>query len=511
MIYRFGQFTLDTTRAELTSDGRPVPAERQVLKLLTLLAENGDRLTTRDEIVQAVWDGRAISDAAIDSRISTARSLLGDDGRTQSTIRTVHGQGLRFLLPVQRQANGGMGTDAGQRDGGRPSIAVLPFRAFGDDPELAVMADAIPHEMIHNLSRLRWLVVIARGSTFRFRSDTPDAAAIGATLDARYVLSGTIERSGRRIVVAVILEDNRSGQVVWSERYPATLDDLPDLRNRISGDVVAELEVQIPLNEALVARSAGTQNLDAWASYHLGLHHMYRFTREDNARAAGLFTRAADLDPSFSRAHAGLSFTHFQDAFTHYDANGRVAADQSRSRAERAVELDPREPFANFVMGRYHLLDGDFDQGSTWLQRAISLNPNYAQGIYSKGFMDALAGRADVALPGLESSLRLSPLDPLVYAMLGARALGQVHKGDLAGAAASSDKAFRSPGAHFLIGMLATSTHEMNEQSPRARDLGEQVRLIRPDASRAMFFRSFQITSPTVREQFDRALARHGF
>jgi len=487
-----------------------VPLERQVFQLLELLVENGDVLTSRDEIVERIWGGRAISDAAVDSRISAARTAIGDDGRRQARIRTVRGQGVRFVAPVLSEARGRDPQASAPADGGRPSIAVLPFRTIGEGGDLALLGDALPYELILHLSRLHWLTVIARGSTFRFRDGQP-AAHVGAVLDARYVLSGTIEEAGGARAISAILEDARRGHVVWADRYRLGEDDPFEVRSRIARAIVIELDSQIPVHEALEAQGAGTEQLDAWSNYHLGLMHMYRFTSRDNARATGHFRQALALDPHFARAHAGLSFARFQDAFTFYGDDRSAAMGEARVAAERAVELDPRDPFANFNLGRYHWLDHDLDAGRSHLERAVALNPNYAQGLYSLAFTNAVSGRAPEALDDVETPLRLSPLDPLLYGMLGTRALSHLHEADTARAAYWADRAARAPAAHFLIGMIAVATSAIHGDEAKARSWAEIVKARRPDATRDQFLRSFPLRHEPVRRQIDSALRRNGF
>src|SRR5262249_31990581 len=158
-------------------------------------------------------------------------------------------------------------------------------------------------------------------------------------------------------------------------------------------------------------------HLDAWSAYHLGLQHLYRFNRVDSAAAADLFERAVTLDPCLARAHAGLSFVHFQAAFLRYTDGVAAAYAAARRCAERGLELDPLDPFVNFLMGRTYWLEGDLDASLDWLERATRLSPNYAQGIYARGWTETLAGRALEGRQHVDLAMRLSPLDPLYYAM----------------------------------------------------------------------------------------------
>ena len=333
MIYRFGQFELDLAAVELRADGKAVNLERQVFGLLALLIENSERLVSKDEIIEKVWDGRIVTDAAVASRVKSARAALGDDGKSQQFIKTIHGQGYRFVAQA-RAFRGPTAAAAAEPAAGkeasvaelvqrldrlsRPSLAVLPFRFVAGDDRYATLASALPDELITDLARLHWLLVTARGSSFRVRTPDADFGDIGRLLGVRYYLSGAIEASADRLIVIVELVDTSDGAVIWADRFAGRLDDVHTMREQIRAQVLVALELRIPLHEASLARLAAVENLDAWSAYHLGLQHLYRFNRADNGAATALFRRATELDPTFARAHAGLSFVHFQSAFMHY-------------------------------------------------------------------------------------------------------------------------------------------------------------------------------------------------
>ena len=523
MLYRFGPFVLDMARFELRADGEPCKVEPQVFSLIALLVENRERLVSRDEIIEKVWDGRIVSDAAISSRIKSARQALGDDGKAQRYIRTIHNQGLRFVAPVQaargdstasiesRDATPGeprMTTDAGTT---RPSIAVLPFRLVGDAGPYAAIADALPHELIAELSRLRWLFVTARGSSFRLRDPDADMGEIGRLLGVRYALSGTVEIAAANLVVTVELVDTRDSSVVWAERYSGTVDDVHAVRADVRSRILATLEVRIPLHEAQMARLTVTEHLDAWSAYHLGLQHMYRFNRGDNEDAARLFALAIARDPGFARAHAGLSFVHFQTAFMRYTDDLRGEFQLARRCAERGLELDALDPFVNFTMGRTYWLEGDLESGLAWLERATSISPNYAQGIYARAWTETLAGRSREGREHVDLAMRLSPLDPLYYGMLGTRALAHMAQGEDTDAAAWAERAAHSPGAHVLIAMIAGVAHSLAGDAARAESWAANVRSRGPGLTSEDFFRSFPMKADAMRVRVAGALARLGF
>jgi len=519
MIYLFDDFELDAGKIELRKGGETVGVEPQVFALLLLLVENRDRMVSKDEIIEKVWDGRIVSESAVTSRIKSARQALGDDGKTQKYIRTVHGQGVRFA--AEARAAGGAKVELARgaleeavEPGGnasKPSIAVLPFRLVGIAGSFSAIADALPHELISELSRLRWLFVIARGSSFRFRGTDPDILEVGRALSVRYCLSGIVEIAGARITVTVELSDTRDGGVVWGERFTSTVDEINNIREQIVSSIIASLEIQIPLHEARAARITQPENLDAWAAYHIGLQHLHRFNQKDNDAATAMFERAVALEPDFARAHAGLSSTHFQNAFLGYNDDRNADRTLARKHAERSIELDPLDPFANFVMGRVHWVENDIAGGVGWLDRAISISPSYAQGVYARGWADAIAGHGAEGGKNVDLALSLSPLDPFRYAMIGVRAFTYLIRGEDVEAAYWADEAARTPGAHVLIAMIAVAAHALNGDCGKANAWAENVRNRNPGVTREDFFKSFPFADQKTRERLSKAFGDYGF
>ena len=515
MLFRFGPFELNAATFELRCADEPVAVEPQVLSLLLLLVEHRDRLVTRDEIIETIWKGRIVSDAALSSRIKSARQALGDDGTRQAMIRTIHGQGFRFVHPVDTPAPAPVPAapkpDMPPEAIARPSIAVLPFLLHGDrDRPARLIADALPHELIVELSRLRWLFVIARGSSFRFRSPHLDIRRVGAILGVRYCVSGSIEAAGGRMALTVELADTHDRGVIWSERYQLAVGDVHDVRAQVTSSIIAALELHIPANEARKARLQAPGDLDAWSAYHLGLQHMYRFNRADNAAAIGMFEAALVRDPDFARAHGGLSFARFQNAFVGYSADIAGEADAARRHAARAVEIDGLDSFANLTMGRSLWLTGDIGTSLGWLDRSILLNPNSAQGVYSRAWAETVMGKGDEGQRDADLAMALSPVDPLHYAMLATRALSHLVRGDAAEAAAWSDRAARAPGAHVLIAVIAAACCAVAGDAARATAWARDVRRRSPGFRQPDFFRSFPFDDPATRARIASGLAMAG-
>ncbi|MCR8723488.1 winged helix-turn-helix domain-containing protein [Frigidibacter sp. ROC022] len=518
MIFRFDAFTLDPSLGQLTREGEDVPIEPRAFELICHLIEHRDRLVTKDELVKELWNGRFISDTAISTLVKTARRALGDDGKTQRLIRTVHGRGFRFTGNVTANVPAEPipeppASEAPQSPqlGGQPTIAVLPFRRIGRSETYGAIADAIPSELISSLSRLRWLKVLARGSTFRFREDSPDMASIRGLLGATYCLTGDVEILEPRLALSVELSDTRDGRIVWSDRISGRIEDVHQIRTDIVSRVSSAMELHISLNEADHARLQSPESLDAWSLYHLGLRHMYRFNATDNAIAEGHFSQAIRLDPGFARAYAARSFTSFQSAFVNYRGDRDTEIENARRFAEKSLELDPMDPFGNFNFGRAYWLVNDHESGLIFLDRSIDLSPSFSHGMYAHGLANLMAGRGEAAISKLDAAIKLSPLDPFLYAMQSTKGFSLAHTGDLEQACHWLDIGARQPGAHYLVSIVAAAINKIAGNHDQARYWADRTRQLRPDASIQQFFVAYPLRDQRIRKEVQTALQDLGF
>ena len=517
MILEFAPFGLNIDRAELRGPAGLIALEPKALALLRLLVENHERVLSRDEMIATVWGGRFISDAAVSTVLKLVRKALGDDGAAQTYIRTVRGLGHRFVAPVRIRSSISVspveppkGEPQASPDK-RPTIAVLPFSQMGLANSFATLGDGLPAEIISSLARLRWLRVIARESSFRFRGPDMDMTGLKTVLGAGFCLSGRVEQFRGRLIVSVDLADTRSGSLIWSEHFERLIDDIHAVRAEIVSAVIAALDLQIPLAEAVLARQKPVEHLDAWGAYHLGLSHMYRFNRHDNAIAAALFKRATDLDPDFASAFAMRSFTSQQNAAMHYtpdrDANLRAA----RAEAERSHELDPLDPSANMVMGRLHLFEGRPEDGVMWLDRAVDLSPSFAKGHYARAFLNVLSGRPDQTRSGIGIAIGLSPLDPMMAPMRMIRGLSYVVEGDYAAAAENAIQSQQMARTHYLGLLVCVAVCHLAGRTEAAQYWAGVLRDLRPDASVGDLTRGIPFADAAVRQTLAGALRAMGF
>jgi adenylate cyclase len=301
----------------------------------------------------------------------------------------------------------------------KPSIAVLPFDNMSDDPGQEYFADGIADDVITALSRFRSLFVIARNSSFTYKGGAVDITQVAAELGVRYVVEGSVRKAGNRVRITAQLIDAASGNHLWADRFDGSLDDVFDLQDRITEQIVVAVEPEIQVRERERARRKSPESLGAWELLQRGLSHFYRVNKTDRTEAIRLFREAVALDPEFAAAHA-----HIADALTRSgtiaDAEDRAKALASaRTAAERAVSLDPNEPVARYVLGRLHIHAGEIEMAIGEMQTAIAINPNFARGHYGVGFAHYYgAGQAEQSLPYFDTALRLSPRDPLRWLTL---------------------------------------------------------------------------------------------
>jgi TolB-like protein len=518
MKLRFADFTLDLDCGELRGPDGVRHVEPKVFAVVRHLAENTDRVIGLGELIETVWGGLHVSDAAVATVIKLARKAVDDTGDAQAVIRTVRGQGFRMVAPVTilSAAEFTVGVREPlptQQDAtrGPPTIAVLPFRMPAEAGTPALLGDAVAAEVAAHLSRLRWLRVIARESSFRFRGATVDLGALRSVLGADYAVTGEmwLDAPGRWSA-QVELSDTRNQSVLWTDRISADAGDVSAFREAVAAAVLAELEIRLPLNEATRAQAKPVDALDAWEAFHLGLRQAYRFTREGNAEAAALFERATALDPFFAPAFAARSFTSFQDVFMGYAADrARAIADVQRF-AERGIEIDPLDPATNFAMGRSHLVSRRPDDCIDWLDRAIELNPSYAKAHYSRGFAQLQSARGADATASLSASIRLSPLDPLIGPMLTNLGVAHLAQGRLSDAADLTARGARLAPNHTILLMAAAAAAILVDDVAAAAHWRGATLERRPDASVSQFRQGPQY-APELDSLMHAALRRAGF
>jgi len=435
--FLFSNHVLDTDRRELSSEGRIVPAEPQVFDLLVHLVENRDRVVSKDDLIEKIWGGRIVSDSTLTSRINAARRAIGDNGVEQHLIRTVPRKGVRFVGEVVSQLKSPGAHDvpaipasqfgpppAGLPLPDRPAIAVLPFTNMSGDREQDYFSDGISEDIITALSKLRWLFVIARNSSFVYKGRSVHISRIAQELGVRYVVEGSVRRSGDRVRISVQLTDVASGSHIWAERYDRELADVFALQDEITESIVAAIEPQLYVAENFRAQRKPPGSLDAWDLLVRGLSHFWRVTRQDNVVAQALLEKAIAIDPHYAQALGVLATSHVFGAHMGW-ADMRSVLPIAERAGLAAVEADSEDAWAHHGLAYTHLCAQRFDDAIAEFEQALQLNPNFslAQAFY--GATLCYSGRWKDGDLAVRRALRLSPRDPSSTLYFGIAAYAQ--------------------------------------------------------------------------------------
>ena len=373
----------------------------------------------------------------------------------------------------------------------RASIAVMPFADRSTTPgERGGAADALAHDVITRLAKLRSMFVIAQGTVFALHERRIGAEEAGRMLDVDYVVGGSVRVDGTRIAVSVELAETRTARTVWAETFNQAVGDAFDVLEQIGNRIVASVSGEVELLERNRAILRPPSSLDAWEAHHRGLWHMYRFNRPDNEQAQYFFEMAVRLDPTFARAWAGLSFTHFQNAFQGWSGR-EPAVDRAFATAGQSLMVDDRDPAAHWAMGRALWLRGSRDESIVELERAIDLSPNFALGHYTLAFVHSQAGDPAAAIAASDHSRLLSPFDPLLFGMFGARAMALVRLGRYDEAADWALKAAARPNAHPHIFAIAACSLALAGRPVEAGAQLAAIRRLLPRYELADFLRAF--------------------
>ncbi len=375
----------------------------------------------------------------------------------------------------------------------RASLAVMPFveEANGESVRGGV-ADGLTHDIITRLAKLRNLFVIARGSVFALaeRGIAPEEA--GRRLNVDYVASGAVRRNDNRaLTIRVELVEVHARRIVWAEAYHPEADRTFEVLDRIGDSIVSSIAAEIETVERNRAILKPPSSLNAWETYHRGLWHMYRFTQSENELAQRYFARAVELDPTFARAYAGLSFTHWQNAFQRW-ADRETESDRAAETAAQSLLVEDKNPAAHWAMGRALWLRGRQDEALRELQQAVDLSPNFALGHYTLAFVQSQSGDPGLAIKSSDYSRLLSPFDPLLFGMLGARAMALVRLGQFEEAAEWALRAAARPNAHKIILAIAAHCLALAGRLDEGRAFAATIRKTLPRYSSDDFLDAFR-------------------
>jgi adenylate cyclase len=424
--YFFEHYAFDTDRRELRRGPDVVPTTPQVFDLLDYLIRNRERVVSKDDLVNAIWKGRIVSDAALTTRLNAARSVIGDTGEEQRLIKTLPRKGFRFVGTVREgdQPSGAAAISGRHMEStepalalpDKPSIAVLPFENLSGDPEQEYFADGMVEEIITALSRFRWLFVIARNSSFTFKGKAVNIKEVGRRLGVRYVLEGSVRKASGKVRITGQLIDAVTGTHIWADRFERDLTDVFALQDEVTAAVVAAVQPKLLQTEIAMAARRRPENLTAYDYYLRALPQYYLSTREGVAEAIRLAHCALELDPGFGLVAALAAASHMRNVLYGYAADPQFDRKEAVRLSRLALSIDDSDPdtlaWASVTSA---FMVGDSESEIEMADRAVALNPNSFQAWNGRGQVYRNSGLPEEAIRSFERAMRVNPVDPRLH------------------------------------------------------------------------------------------------
>jgi len=404
----FGRFRLDLGLRELRRDGEPVQLQGRALDILCALAAANGEVVGKDDLMARLWPGRIVEEGNIHVHVSALRKTLGDHGDGHSYVVTVPGRGYR-LAGLAGSPETAPSAAQGLLKSDKPSIAVLPFDNLNGYPEQQYFADGMVEEIITALSRIRWLQVIARNSSFTYRGQHTDMRLIGRELGVRYVLEGSVRKAGDRVRISTQLIEAQTGAHLWADRFDGSLDDVFDLQDQVATSVAGVIEPTLQAAEIGRSIRRPTVDVTAYDLYLRALALQYS-PRDEFARVFDILGQALERDPQYGSALSLAAHCYYRMDFHGWSQDVQTTRHNGLDFARRALRHDPENPE---VLSRAACVFGYFGEGIhtaiALIDRCLELNSNYAMGWYRSGVLRNWAGQPEVALKHFDKYLELSP------------------------------------------------------------------------------------------------------
>jgi TolB-like protein len=439
------------------------------------LLDRAGEPVTKDFLIDVVWSGLAVEEANLTVQIASIRRALGQEPGADAWIETLPRRGYRYLGPRPAGGNGVAVRTAGITPASQvpiarsdeatapiadtPSIAVLPFHNVTGDAEQDYFADGIVEEITTALARFRHLFVIGRNSSFSYKGHALDASQIGREMGVRYLLEGSIRKSGDRVRIVARLVDVETGRHLWADRFDGALKDIFELQDRITQSVIGSITPTLQHAEIERAQRKPTENLSAYDFYLRGLARFHRSTKESINDALQLFRRATELDPNFAAAFGMTAWCYVRRKGSRWAVDAQQEISEATPFIRKALELG-RDDAAALCSAAYALayVVGEMEEGAALLDQAIVVNPNFSWAFALCGWPKLWLGQLDEAIDRQVQAMRLSPRDPQSFLMESATSMAHFCAGREEEASVWAAKAFHNqPNFPMSIAALAAS------------------------------------------------------
>ena len=524
MLYSFDQFVLDTRRFELSENGNAIHAEPQVIELLTFFVRNSDRLITRDELIESVWKGRVVSDSAISGRIKVARKILGDNGREQKYIRTIHKKGFSFVAHPQAQDTASVNPEVGEDpisdlhlDTGinrrgqnpKPSLGVLKFTNLSEDIERDFFADGLTEDLITTLSKISKLIVVAHPEPLQTGNNAVNAARAGVELDVRYILYGSVRNDGKRLRISVHLVETISGQYLWTQRYDCLNREIFDLQDEVTKAVVSALQVELTEGDQALLLSRGTENIEAWQLTFEGQAAVLEHHQDRVRRGLQQLERAVSLDKNYALAWSALGVAHWKESLNEGWSDSRKTSLQlSVEASDRALALEPKNAAILAMRSLILVSQRNFDKALELAKQALYYANSEANTIALAGITLRACCQPELSIMHTRKAMELSPIYPawypygisICYWMLGELDLAI----ELGLEALEIDPGLSV--TYFALAMIYAESGQIQ----KAQDAVKSLLLIDPNFSSRALMQGMPFSDPTIAARRESALKKAG-
>jgi TolB-like protein/Flp pilus assembly protein TadD len=411
-IHQFGPYRLDTENEMLFRESEPIALGRRAVTLLRLLVEQAGTPVSRDALMEAGWPGLAIEESNLTVQIAALRRIFSETDGGASWIETLPRRGYRYVGPPLT-AEIGADPLASPVTSNRPSLAVLPFLNLSGDAGQDYFSDGIAGDIIAELSRFRSLFIVARHSSFACAAKTSDIKRVGRELGVKYVVEGSVRKTGSRVRVTVQLLDATSGYHLWAERYDRELEDIFALQDEIVRAIAAALPGRLEEAGREIARRKPTASITAYDLVLLGNERWRQLTVKSMAEAREYFRAAVALDPQYAQAHVNIAWTIVCDEFLESPTSADL--DKALCEIETALDIDDGDAWTHGVFAQLLFLRREDHRAEFHFGRALALNPNDAD--VAAVFANILVywGRWREALGWIGAAKRLNPFPPNLY------------------------------------------------------------------------------------------------
>ena len=536
MMYHIDGFQIDSEAFELRNGGAVAPIEPMALSLIIHLLENRARIVTRDELVERIWSGRSVTDAAISSCVKTARHALNDDGKAQRLIRTIHGRGFRFVgdvsegdassaaresaAPVVSDSAGDVAaTETAQTAPTvpaailtRPAVIVLPIRNATEDKRNDYLADGLTDDLISALSAWRWFPVISRNTSFQHRDANATAAQIYQQTGARYILSGDISTCGSTARVSMELMDAESGHRIWSSRTLRDVREMFSIQDELASSIVNAIVPELRSAEVQRVLRKSTIDMTAWDHAMRATWHVNRWTDADFIAAERYANAAADADPAWGYPQSLAAFIAFQKAMMGWSTcDARTAFRETHRLARAALEVDEGSWMGHALCAVGELwANGAYERALRHMNRALELNPSASSSYHFCGCISGFAGDLAAAITHQETVFQLDPAYPFTAVVESDLSLWRMLSGQFDKASAHLERAIEWDPTYARAVQREIALHGLRGAPHAAQGAIEKLSRLPGNFDRDYFLTSYPFRNPDHREMFLQGLRRGG-